>query len=132
MTKSANIGPSCEILAQDLIIETASWSRAELGEFMSSVTQALLHYDQVAFDGLRKSVRFIGRPYWHASIGRPGISPLTRRTVFQRDEFKCRLCGSGDRLELDHIVPFSRGGKHDESNFQTLCKPCNRKKGARI
>ena len=53
------------------------------------------------------------------------------RTRGARNEFWCCACGSGDRLEVDHVIPFSRGGKHDISNFQTLCKPCNVRKGAR-
>ena len=34
-------------------------------------------------------------------------------------------------LELDHIVPRSRGGRHTDSNLQLLCGWCNRTKGNR-
>ena len=38
---------------------------------------------------------------------------------------KCLSCYSVDRLELDHVVPISRGGPDCESNLQVLCKSCN-------
>ena len=45
--------------------------------------------------------------------------------IFKRDGFACRKCGSQEFLELDHIIPISKGGKEKESNYQTLCKKCN-------
>jgi len=30
--------------------------------------------------------------------------------------------------EVDHVIPLWKGGADDESNFQTLCKPCHRNK----
>lgn len=30
--------------------------------------------------------------------------------------------------EVDHIVPLSKGGTHDEYNLQALCKSCHSKK----
>jgi hypothetical protein len=58
------------------------------------------------------------------------VSPKLRREVFMRDGFRCRECGSSpDKnqafLEVDHIVPFSRGGSSDINNLQTLCSDCN-------
>ncbi|MFY1026461.1 HNH endonuclease [Actinobacillus seminis] len=33
-----------------------------------------------------------------------------------------------EKMEADHITPWSQGGKTDFSNGQMLCKGCNRKK----
>lgn len=33
------------------------------------------------------------------------------------------------RLEVDHVVPISKGGTNDLDNLQTLCEPCNQAKG---
>ena len=55
-----------------------------------------------------------------------------RYDVLRRDNFTCQICGStardGVRLEVDHIVPVSRGGRTEMDNLQTLCERCNRGK----
>jgi 5-methylcytosine-specific restriction endonuclease McrA len=46
----------------------------------------------------------------------------------------CALCGvesSERRIEVDHIVPRSRGGSNDIENLQALCDECNRGKSNR-
>lgn len=48
-----------------------------------------------------------------------------RFRVLERDGFKCTYCGSDQRLEVDHIVPRSRGGSNDDSNLTTACWRCN-------
>ena len=56
------------------------------------------------------------------------ISATTKKIVFSRDGGVCQCCGSSNRLEYDHITPFSCGGKSDASNIQLLCMSCNRSK----
>ncbi len=55
-----------------------------------------------------------------------------RTAVWQRDRGRCAVCGSSQRLEFDHIVPFSLGGSNTERNLQLLCERCNRSKGTNI
>lgn len=61
-----------------------------------------------------------------------------RQTIKERDRFTCNKCGnsiykeSNLLLEIDHIVPISKGGKTVESNLQVLCWRCNRKKGNKL
>jgi 5-methylcytosine-specific restriction endonuclease McrA len=54
-----------------------------------------------------------------------------RWTVWERDNFTCKACGSRTRLTVDHIYPEVKGGKATVENCQTLCKPCNSRKGHR-
>jgi hypothetical protein len=61
---------------------------------------------------------------------RPHIPLATRRAVFDRDGRACGFCGRGDALELDHVIPFSRGGPDTVANLRVLCKPCNMGRGA--
>lgn len=51
-----------------------------------------------------------------------------RWKIFKRDNFACQNCHRQEDLELDHIIPLSKGGKDSEENMQTLCKRCNLKK----
>jgi hypothetical protein len=55
----------------------------------------------------------------------------TRNAVFLRDKFVCVLCGKDENLSIDHIKPVKLGGTNDLDNLQTLCLPCNLKKGWR-
>jgi CRISPR/Cas system Type II protein with McrA/HNH and RuvC-like nuclease domain len=60
------------------------------------------------------------------------IREKVRKQVFERDEPVCKSCGSRDMLEVDHIIPISRGGSNQLDNLQILCKTCNIKKGNRL
>lgn len=61
---------------------------------------------------------------------RPRISAALRHAVYERDGWACLHCGAEDRLSLDHIHPYSKGGEDSYENLQTLCSSCNSKKGA--
>jgi hypothetical protein len=63
---------------------------------------------------------------------RKHIPVEVRRFVYERDEHRCVTCGSTERLSLDHIIPWSLGGADDPVNLQTMCRPCNSRKGARV
>lgn len=49
--------------------------------------------------------------------------------VWQRDGGRCVQCGSNERLEFDHIIPWADGGSDTARNLQLLCETCNRRKG---
>jgi hypothetical protein len=68
----------------------------------------------------------------HAAVRRRGIPQAVRREVWRRDEGRCVDCGSKEKLEYDHIIPYSRGGSDTVRNLQLLCEPCNRRKSATI
>ena len=61
-----------------------------------------------------------------------------REAIKKRDNFTCCSCGNSIYkepnllLEIDHIVPVSKGGCTVEENLQTLCWKCNRAKSNKI
>lgn len=69
------------------------------------------------------------------------IPRVIRQQVYRRDRGRCRACGITDaqswaatreRLQYDHIVPFSKNGADTVGNIQLLCGPCNRAKSAKM
>ena len=60
------------------------------------------------------------------------ISKQVQDRVWRRDEGKCQNCGSKEKLEFDHIIPFSKGGANTYRNIQLLCESCNRSKSDKI
>jgi hypothetical protein len=57
------------------------------------------------------------------------VSKNLRYAILSRDKFTCKSCGAkaidGAILEVDHIIPRSKGGSNDPSNLRTLCSNCN-------
>jgi 5-methylcytosine-specific restriction endonuclease McrA len=49
----------------------------------------------------------------------------------REDPSHCLFCNSTGQLTLDHLVPRSLGGPHDEKNAVWVCASCNSSKGGR-
>lgn len=64
--------------------------------------------------------------------GNRRISRNVQDRVWRRDEGKCVICGSNEKLEFDHIIPYSKGGSNSYRNIQLLCESCNRAKSNNI
>lgn len=47
-------------------------------------------------------------------------------------EQPCAYCGATEHIEIDHVVPLSRGGTHTPENLAPACGSCNRSKGAKL
>jgi 5-methylcytosine-specific restriction endonuclease McrA len=57
---------------------------------------------------------------------------LTRQNLMLRDQYQCQYCGKRPgptELNLDHVIPRSRGGIDSWENLVVSCRLCNIKKG---
>lgn len=60
---------------------------------------------------------------------------FTRRNLYEHYRYRCCYCGRTFRtqeLNLDHVIPRSKGGASDWSNVVTACIACNTRKGDRL
>lgn len=55
------------------------------------------------------------------------FSQVLIRSIYK----SCLRCGSPDELEIDHVVPLSKGGTSTLGNYQVLCRSCNASKNNR-
>ena len=59
---------------------------------------------------------------------------FSRFNIYARDRNTCQYCGarfSRSELNIDHVVPRSRGGLSTWENVVCSCHACNRRKGGR-
>lgn len=60
---------------------------------------------------------------------------FTRRNIYEHYGYRCCYCGNKfapAELNLEHVMPRSRGGKTCWENIVTACIPCNLRKGNRL
>lgn len=92
-------------------------------------------------DNLEKFIKYLGDKlrFKNSAKGQRALmTPLLREKIKKRDGNTCQQCGISVRdepnllIEIDHIIPISKGGTTVEDNLQALCWRCNRTKGATL
>ncbi|MDA1219857.1 MAG: HNH endonuclease, partial [Chloroflexi bacterium] len=97
----------------------------------------------IEYDGTRNvfSFKLIAVEDGDSSVSNPPTESPRRRViptavkveVWKRDGGKCTVCGAGDELHFDHILPYSKGGTSIKSvNVQLLCARHNLEKRDQI
>ena len=62
------------------------------------------------------------------------LMALTRHNIYEHYKFRCAYCDrrfNKELLNLDHVIPRSRGGDSTWLNLVTACIPCNTRKSNR-
>jgi diadenosine tetraphosphate (Ap4A) HIT family hydrolase len=73
-----------------------------------------------------------GLATWDYRFSADPVPDSIRYKVLKAGKQRCALCGITAKermLDVDHIIPRSRGGNSKEENLQVLCAKCNRSKG---
>lgn len=92
-------------------------------------------------DSLERFINYLAEHIkWRKSVEgqRALMTPKLRNFIKERDGYTCIICQNTTEkepnllLEIDHIIPLSKGGMTKEDNLQTLCWKCNRSKGAKV
>ena len=115
------------LMSQGLLVNTVSrmWvseqNHGEYEEFISDHEDMELIISKV----------YVRPPPKSHGYKRKEITWELRKAVFERDAYRCKGCGDWHDLCVDHILPVARGGCKDIDNLQTLCRPCNSKKGTK-
>ena len=53
------------------------------------------------------------------------FSWVRKVSAFDRDGWKCVVCGATNNLEMDHAVALMNGGSNDITNLFALCHTCH-------
>lgn len=102
------------------------------------------YLDNVPYEVIYMSCAIFGHlcPVFFSAEGFTETKEARRRTrsiprdaiirVVRRDSSTCQICSKkllDKDIEIDHIIPLSRGGATIESNLRVLCFKCNRERG---
>ncbi|MEA5537093.1 group II intron reverse transcriptase/maturase [Crocosphaera sp. XPORK-15E] len=70
--------------------------------------------------------------YWSSRMGKHPEMPMRTAFMLKKQKGKCAHCElffkEGDVIELDHIIPKSKGGKNEYKNWQLLHRHCHDEK----
>lgn len=102
------------------------WFESKRGSFTMQEVKSL-----ITAVSQKRGTYYLNQAVWKSieKVERSLVSNKLRFAIFNRDGNRCCKCGSRDNLEIDHIIPISKGGKSVPNNLQTLCHDCNYQKG---
>jgi len=118
-----------------LLLAFAKWNMGELPDDdrqLAQIARLSLHRWRIIKKAVMGHLEWAKDRYWAPIQDRPPISDSDRAFVHQKYKYTCVYCSDKEGpFEIDHVEPWSRGGKHSVSNFALSCGPCNRAKGTK-
>lgn len=139
---------SCPKFAEAFKEKISDAARKRIWAYYCRGTKGAIQYLKLQSkkdETFRKSLRLIAQSmgaesyrdlFISGSVFNPKADDKVSRKELMRlvksQEFRCALSGleiTPESSELDHIIPYSKGGKHEINNVQWLDKSINRMKG---
>lgn len=53
------------------------------------------------------------------------------REILEEFDYRCAYCQSPEDIELEHMTPLARGGRHSKENVVPACGDCNGRKNSK-
>ena len=106
------------------VYTTHTWA-TRLNKFtpMDSISMELVSFDTQRMENA--DIR--GEQYQRGTLHGTEV----RAYLMQKWDGKCAYCGSDCKLEIEHLVPKSRGGSNRVSNLVMACRKCNESKSTK-
>jgi hypothetical protein len=111
----------------DLLAENERLRNALMAIVESPRKAGILACQRIASEALRGGVTEIATK--ESSLGDPVYFARVIRYLHERCNSKCVYCDSTEELQIDHLLPVSRGGGDEVGNLVLACKACNQRKG---
>ena len=107
------------------VLTTRTW----VERYMSLLPLSSISFEYTTFDTqLMQNPEISGVEYQRGELQGYEI----RQYLYAKFGHKCAYCGTEEgKMELDHVVPRSKGGSDRVSNLVPCCHGCNRRKGNR-
>lgn len=103
----------------------------QTGHFIYDYDYIANRYKQLSNIGFECTLR-----QYYTKKQRKLMTQELRKEIMQRDNYTCQICGKymPDEvgLQIDHIIPVSKGGKTVRSNLRVLCSKCNGSKSDKL
>lgn len=114
--------------------DNPEWSRAQGARWKAANPKVLKVHKARYYASHTEEYAAYGRQYRALELGAL-VGPIPTDIKAQLIEIygpTCMVPGCENvDLQIDHIVPLSKGGAHAVDNFQLLCAWCNNSKGSR-
>ena len=61
-----------------------------------------------------------------------GVFVVSKKEIVKLRSGACFYCGSRTNIQIDHVIPVSRGGRHSVGNLVSACSQCNQRKNQKF
>ena len=110
------------------------WTKV-CSKYCENIRRAGSNADLAAKNAPRQEINRLNVARKHAARRAAVVERVDRQTVFERDQWKCHVCGDNvDKTlsgrdpmgpSIDHLIPISKGGKTCYANVALAHLSCN-------